>query len=125
MPDVTLFYDGACPLCSREARHYRRLLDPQQLGLTDIAAADFDARAHGLSPEAVNRSLHAKLANGQVVDGIDAFAAIWQMLPRYRPLVLLTRTPGIRQIMQAGYAVFARLRPYLPGRACPSACAPR
>lgn len=120
MPDVTLFYDGACPLCSREARHYRHLLDAQALGLVDIADAGFDATAHGLSPVAVHRSLHAKLADGRVIDGIDAFAAIWQMLPRYRPLATLTRTPGIRQLMQAGYWAFARLRPYLPGRSCPA-----
>jgi predicted DCC family thiol-disulfide oxidoreductase YuxK len=122
MPAVTLFFDGACPVCSREARHYRKILDDQQLGLVDIAAADFDARKHGLDPDAVHRSLHAKLADGRVVKGIDAFAPIWDQIPRYRWLSSLTRLPVSRQAMQLGYVAFASVRPYLPGRSCSVSC---
>lgn len=121
--ETTLFYDGACHLCSREAAHYRRLLPEDKLALINIAAENFDAAAHGLDAKAVNRTMHAQKAGGEVVTGIDAFALIWQQLPRYAWLATMTRTPGIRQSMLAGYAVIAKLRPWLPKRrACATSC---
>ena len=114
--NVELFFDGACPVCRREANHYRKQMDSDSLTLTDIAAAGFDAAAHGLDAKRVQQTIHARLPDGKVVTGIDAFAAVWSKLPRYRWLVPVTRTPGVRQLMQLGYAGFAAVRPHLPGR---------
>ena len=121
-PTITLFFDGACPLCSREAKVYRQRLPPATLGLVDIAASDFRAADFGLDAKAVHATIHAKLADGTVLTGIDAFAAIWRQIPRMRPLAALTGVPVVRQAMQLGYAAFAKVRPRLPGRRCASSC---
>lgn len=119
---ATLYYDGACPLCSREANQYRKALGASAVSFVDIAAPNFRAADHGLDPVAVQRTLHARDAEGRLHTGIDAFALVWRQLPRYRWLAKLTRTPGVRQAMQVGYAAFARVRPRLPGRRSP--CGP-
>lgn len=117
---ATLFYDGACPLCRREARQYRKAAGAERLGFVDIAGPNFDARAYGLDPVAVERSLHVVCADGRVATGIDAFGEIWRVLPRYRWLVPVVRFAPLRPLLKLGYAVFARIRPRLPGRTCPA-----
>jgi predicted DCC family thiol-disulfide oxidoreductase YuxK len=114
---LTLYFDGACPLCSREARFYGERAPLGRIAFVDIAAADFDAAAHGLNAVAIHRQIHGRTADGRLVVGIDALAQMWSLLPRSRWLAVLTRIPGIRQLMQMGYWAFARLRPHLPGRA--------
>lgn len=113
---LQIFYDGACPLCRREAAVYRRRAPADAAQFVDIAAPGFDAGAHGLDSRAVNREIHARTRDGRTVTGVDALAEMWRLLPSTRWLARLTTVPGVRQVMQAGYVVFARLRPYLPGR---------
>ena len=113
---LTLYFDGACPLCSREARYFDGRAPEGRVRFIDIAAPDFDAKAHGLDAVAINREIHGRTADGRLVVGIDALAQMWSLLPRSRWLAVLTRIPGIRQLMQMGYWAFARLRPRLPAR---------
>lgn len=112
---VTVFYDGLCPLCSREMDYYRTRVKDEPVRFVDITAPDFDARRLGLDPERVRRVMHAKVGE-DVRTGVEAFVALWQAIPRYRWLARLVRTPGIHALATAGYHVFARLRPYLPRR---------
>lgn len=118
---LTLYFDGACPLCSREARFFTGHAPEGSVRFVDIAAPDFDAPAHGLDARAVHREIHARTVDGRVVVGVDALAQMWSLVPRSRWLASMTQIPVSRQVMQAGYWVFARLRPYLPGRAASGA----
>lgn len=117
---LTLYFDGACPLCSREARFFNLKAAPGRVQFVDIAAADFDAKSHGLDPHAVHREIHGRMPDGRIVVGVDALAQMWQLVPSTQWLATLTRKPVSRQAMQAGYWIFARLRRYLPGRSGPS-----
>lgn len=113
---LTVYYDGACPLCSREIDHYRRKDTAGHLRLVDIAAPGFDAGAAGLDPVAVNKSLHVRLPGGALVTGLAAFTAIWDVLPGFGLFARAARLPLINPLLRGGYRVFAALRPYLPKR---------
>jgi predicted DCC family thiol-disulfide oxidoreductase YuxK len=115
-PRLTLFYDGACPLCSREIAHYRRRAagDPA-IDFLDITDPSFDAAAHGLDPGRVHRLMHVKVGE-EVRVGLDAFLAVWDAVPGYRWLARLARLLGVHLAMNLGYHLFARVRPWLPGR---------
>lgn len=113
---LTVYYDGACPLCSREINHYRQKDTAGRLRLVDIAAPGFDAGAAGLDPVAVNKFLHVRLPDGALVTGLLAFTAIWDVLPGFGLLARAARLPLINPLLRAGYRVFAALRPYLPKR---------
>jgi predicted DCC family thiol-disulfide oxidoreductase YuxK len=116
LPTLTLFYDGLCPLCSREIALFRRLAagDPSVV-FVDITDPSFDAPAYGLQMSSLHRVMHVKLGE-EVRTGVDAFIAIWQRIPGFGWLAWLSRIPGMRLLMKAGYAVFARIRPWLPRR---------
>ena len=111
---LTVYYDGGCPLCSREIEHYRQKDTAGRLRLVDIAAPDFDARAAGVDAQAVNKLFHVRLPDGTLVTGLAAFTAIWDVLPGFGALTRAARLPLISPLLRSGYRVFAALRPYLP-----------
>jgi predicted DCC family thiol-disulfide oxidoreductase YuxK len=119
--EVEIFYDGECPLCAREVNMLRRLDRRARILLTDIAAPGFDASALGLTQAALMASIHGRLPDGRVIEGVEVFRRAYQAIG-LRPLVALTRLPGIRQSLDAAYRVFAKNRLRLTGRCSAGHC---
>jgi predicted DCC family thiol-disulfide oxidoreductase YuxK len=115
---ATLFYDGLCPLCSREIAHYRTKFVDDAVQFVDVADPAFDAPAHGLDPVAVHKLMHIKVGD-EVRVGLAAFIALWERLPAYRWLARLAKTPGVHFLLNLGYRAFAKVRPWLPRRKGP------
>ncbi|MBS0170612.1 MAG: DUF393 domain-containing protein [Nitrospira sp.] len=120
---LTVFYDGACPLCSREIAVMKRLDRQQRLRLCDFSIPGYDAASTGLNPERLGAVIHAQWSDGTIITGMEVFHAIWQAVS-LGILAHLSRLPGIDTLMVSGYAWFARNRLWLTGRtACrSSAC---
>jgi predicted DCC family thiol-disulfide oxidoreductase YuxK len=115
---VTLFYDGLCPLCSREVAHYRKHTPEGAILFVDITEPAFDAAAHGFDLAAAHRRLHARVGD-EIVTGVAAIVAVWEAIPRYRWAARLGRLAGVSLLLSLGYAVFVRIRPLLPRRKMP------
>lgn len=113
-PTLTLYYDGLCPLCSREMAHYRkRAVGDSAIVFRDITEPSFVAAEHGLDAKRIHTVMHVK--EGEVVHtGIDAFLAIWRRIPGHGFLTWLASIPGMYWLMKLGYHAFAAIRPYLP-----------
>ena len=107
---TTMFYDGSCPLCRREVAHYRRLDQAGRVRWQDIAEDAAELTAHGIGREQAMRRLHALDAEGRLVSGAWAFAAIWRELPGYRWLARLVRTLHLLPLIDFLYRHFARWR---------------
>jgi hypothetical protein len=102
--------------------HYRaRAANTPDIAFVDITAPDFDAPAHGLDPRRIHQVMHVKVGD-EVRTGLEAFIAIWEVVPGYRWLARFANLPGAHLGMHLGYHAFARVRPYLPRRkvACDS-----
>ena len=112
---LTVFYDGACGVCSREMTHYRSIAD-QRLLFVDISAADFDAASYGKSAAEFQAMLHVRDGEGRYFTGVEAFRRLWESLPSpFYPLLSgLVGLPGIHFAARTGYALFARFRHLLP-----------
>jgi predicted DCC family thiol-disulfide oxidoreductase YuxK len=113
---LTVYYDGACHLCSREIEHYRKRDTQGRLKLVDISAPGFVAEAVGLDRVQVQKVMHVRLADGSLVTGLQAFIAIWGVLPGMGRLAKVAQQPLINPLLRGGYLAFAALRPYLPKR---------
>ncbi|MBB4267667.1 thiol-disulfide oxidoreductase DCC family protein [Roseospira visakhapatnamensis] len=96
--DLTVFYNGACPVCRTEINHYRRIDARAGLGLGwhDVSAGRGALSAHGINARAATRRLYAIDETGHLHAGVDAFVQVWRRLPRYRWLAWLVTRPGIR-----------------------------
>ena len=118
---VEVFFDGDCPLCEREIRMLRRLdRKGGHIRFTDIAAPDFDSSVYGKSWEQMMATIHARDAEGNWLEGVDVFRALYRAVGFTR-LVAASRLPGLRGLLDLGYAGFSRYRLTLTGRS--GACA--
>lgn len=125
-PDITLFYDGLCPVCAREiamlrrldARHARRLGSHEaRLGFVDIAAPAFDPSAHGLTMEQAIGTMHGVMADGSIVSGVEVFRRAYRAVG-FGWLLAWTGWPGLRAVSNLAYRGFARIRPRLSRLRC-------
>lgn len=120
---VEVFFDGECPLCTREIGWLRRLDRRGRIQFTDIAAPGFDAQAMtGLPAERLMARIHGRLADGRMIEGVEVFRRLYAAVG-FGPLVALTRLPGISHLMDAAYRWFARNRLRLTGRCDHQSCA--
>ncbi len=109
-PRPIVFYDGACPLCSREIAHYRRVDGAARLHWVDAATESQTLAEHGLDLERAMAELHVLDGNGRWQRGVDAFLVIWSHLPPYRWLARLISILGLHTPLGYVYRRFAAWR---------------
>jgi predicted DCC family thiol-disulfide oxidoreductase YuxK len=102
---LTVYYNGACPICGAEVRHYQELAIASEAPLdwVDISAEPHALEPWGIDAEGAKRRLYAAEREGTLAAGVEAFARLWERLPRYRLLARVARTPGIRPLAEALY----------------------
>jgi predicted DCC family thiol-disulfide oxidoreductase YuxK len=113
--DVEVFYDGECPLCTREIDMLRRRDDRRRIVFTDIAASGFDPASVGLDHATLMNRIHGRLPSGEIVEGVEVFRRLYTAIGFGR-LVAATRLPGISQVFDVAYNLFANNRLRLTGR---------
>jgi predicted DCC family thiol-disulfide oxidoreductase YuxK len=118
---VEVFHDGACPLCAREVGMLRRLDRHGRIRFTDIAAPGFDAAALGLPWESLIRRIHGRLPDGTFVEGLEVFRRLYAAVG-FSKLVSVSRLPGVSQILNLAYELFARNRLRVTGRCAIAGC---
>ena len=75
---LTLYYDGACPLCMAEMRNLMlRNQREQNLRFVDIAEPGFEVPA-GVTRDELASLLHAQAPDGSWLRGIDTFVAMYE-----------------------------------------------
>lgn len=82
--ELTLYHDGHCPLCAVETARLRRFDREGRLGFVDIRSDGFDARAQGLDPLAIEREIHGRRADGELVVGVPCIVAAYRLTGRRR-----------------------------------------
>ena len=109
-PLLTLYYDGGCPVCTREIGFYRRRPGAGNIRWIDLAQCTDGDLGEDLSREAAYARLHARLPDGELLSGARAFAALWQALPAFRLAGRAAALPGVVRALEWGYRGFLRLR---------------
>jgi predicted DCC family thiol-disulfide oxidoreductase YuxK len=121
--DIEVFFDGDCPLCLREVNLLRKLdKESQRIRFTDIQAADFAPASVGLTFPDLMRRIHGRLPTGELVEGAEVFRRLYAAVG-FRRAVAVSRWPGVSQLVDAGYSLFAKNRLRLTGRCTDEVCA--
>ena len=107
---LTVWYDGACPLCATEIALMRRLDARGTIDFVDVAAPDAICP---LDRAALLARFHAREADGPILSGAAAFAAMWRAVPLLRPLGLVAEFPPALWLLERAYRLFLRARPGL------------
>ena len=115
---LTVFFDGACPICVREIALMRRLDKRRRLVCCDFSRSDYDAASINISLAELGRVIHARWADGNVITGVEVFRAMWEAIG-LGFLAKLSRLPVVEPLVFRAYAWFARHRLQLTGRSNP------
>ena len=113
---VSIFYDGACPLCRREINHYRKLDQAGRVRWIDISSNPAVLQQFGLDFATAMSRLHVQDRQQTMHSGVRAFMIVWDALPYYRWLARIIRLTGTAPILEWLYVHFARWR--LARRSC-------
>ncbi len=105
---VTVWYDGACPLCIREIGLMRRLAPQGAIDFVDVAKGE--SVSCPVDRELALARLHAR-EGGEVLSGAAAFAAMWRAIPVLRPFGQLARNRIVLAGLERLYTAFLRVRP--------------
>lgn len=123
---LTIFFDGACPICRGEVRALRACDRRKVLAFVDIATEGFDACPPGTDLAALNARIHAVTGDGKVLTGLDTLLAAYNAIGLgWAVLPLRVRT--LRPVLDWGYRHFANNRHHISrvlGLQCVGACRP-
>lgn len=111
---VTVYYDGACPICVRHRRWYQRLAgkDGDTVCWFDITGQEDRLRQIGIDPHKALTELHLQDPRGRIHSELDAYIVLLKKVPLLKPLALLIGLPRIRPALARLYRrmVLRRLR---------------
>jgi len=110
LPETAVYFDGGCPICSREIGFYQRQRGADAIAWVDITRCDDAALPTGVSRSAAMARFHVTTPNG-IKDGAAGFLALWRELPRFRLIAQLLSNPPLPWLLERGYRLFLRIRP--------------
>ena len=115
-PDLTLLFDGGCPLCVREVRFLRGRDRHHRIAFVDIDASDYDPTAYAdiSYPMAMGR-IHALKSNGDVLQDVAVFREAYRLIGLgwlYAP----TRWPFVAPLANLACGFWASRRLQWTGR---------
>lgn len=104
-----LFYDGACPICSREMSYLKKRDKNNLISFVDISSPEFDPKKYNKSNDDFMKQIHARLPSGEIITGMEVFRQAYNRVG-YGWLLFPTKLPVIKQIADLCYAIFAKNR---------------
>jgi predicted DCC family thiol-disulfide oxidoreductase YuxK len=107
---LTLYYDGGCPVCTREIGFYQRRRGAERIRWVNLSQCEDSDLGADLSRDDAYVRLHARRPDGQLVSGARAFAAMWQALPAFHLAGRIAALPGMVQTLEWAYRGFLKVR---------------
>ncbi|MCX7151796.1 MAG: DUF393 domain-containing protein [Proteobacteria bacterium] len=118
---LTVFFDGACPLCEREIRAYRRWRGAEGTRWIDASRSTATEISPGLLREDALRRFHVMHADGSYASGGRAFADLWATLPGLAWIGRQFQRRPLAALLEGAYRLFLPVRPWLQRRLKPRA----
>jgi len=114
---LTVLYDGACLFCTRSAQGIQRRFGRGRVALVDFQEPGALDAYPAVTHAAAMKRMHVVTGEGRVFAGAAAVARVVASVPVVGWLAYAYYVPGIRQLADLTYALVARYRYRLSGRA--------
>lgn len=101
-----VLYDGSCPLCSREIRHYRNRKHADRLEWIDASKAYRQLEILGVDQASAMSVFHVRDDVGNWRYGADGFIYLWSQLPAYQWLAWTVDKLRLQPLLAWGYRHF-------------------
>ena len=106
-PELKVYYNSACPVCKAGIEGQMDKESSCQIRWNDVHNDTSLVEETGSELEFVRKRLHVIDENGRTYNGFDAFISIWRHSPKETWKAKLLGAPGIRQLCQVAYNLFA------------------
>ena len=107
LDNLVVLYDGSCPYCAREIKHYMRLDSTQKIHWIDVVENPDYLEMHNITWVNAMEKLHT-IENGDFIHiGVDSFIEIWRRISRYRFLSQIASFKPVYFILAKVYDHFA------------------
>ena len=118
--EITVFYDGGCPLCRREIAHYQGMRGAERVQWIDITEHRQRLKDYGIRYDQAMARFHVLDAEGAWQTGAYGFVELWMRLPALRWLAMTLQQLRLLPVIDWAYGHFARRR--LKSRCKDSVC---
>lgn len=111
---LTIFYDGVCPLCVAEMKRLAKLDKKLQLQFVDVQQPEALQAFSRISKSASLERLHGINQDGEVLQGLDVTYEAWRLVGKGW-LVAPLRWPVLSWFADKAYLWFAKHRYRISG----------
>jgi predicted DCC family thiol-disulfide oxidoreductase YuxK len=106
---LTLFYDGACPLCQAEILFLSSRNQANLLKFIDIHSDQYDPLKVGVSCEEALAAMYGQYADGTLINGPAVFPEAYRRV-NLPTLAWFFSRKTLQPALQIGYRIFAKNR---------------
>ena len=106
---LTLFYDGACPLCQAEILFLSGRNQANLLDFVDINSGRFDPQKVGVTCEAALAAMYGQFSSGKLIQGVSVFPEAYRRANLPRLAWIFSRKP-LQPFLKLAYLFFAKNR---------------
>ena len=108
--ELTIFYDGECPICSLEMSKLKLRPQAQQVHFVDYRTQDISSWP--VKFEELDYQIHGITRAGEVIKGVDVFIHLYSLMGlNFIAKVLSIKV--LRPLYDLGYVLFAKNRKLL------------
>ncbi|MCX4026757.1 DUF393 domain-containing protein [Endozoicomonas sp. SM1973] len=112
MDKIIIYYDAVCPSCQRDQQWFNHVIDKNKIEWCDINENKEALLKAGINPKEALTSLHIQLADGAIVNDIDAYIALLKLSPWLRVIAWVMNFKMIKHYLHIIYqkSVHERLK---------------
>lgn len=109
--NCTVYFDGACPICSKEIATYQRWRGAEHVEWIDASRCSPQELGSQLDRTQALAKLHVRDVSGHLTSGAAAFVVLWSHFPALAWTTRLLRKPLVIGCLDKLYILFLKLRP--------------
>ncbi len=109
-PKPKVFYDGECPMCQREIKHYQSMRGADNLEWIDITCDTERLQDYGIDYDTAMARFHVLDGKGQWQTGAYGFAELWKHLPALSGVARVVSKLRLLALIDRVYTIFASWR---------------
>ena len=102
---MKVYFNNSCKICKAEIDLYKKE-KIQEIEWIDITNNELAKKETSRNSKELLRRLHVK-ENEKVIEGAEAFLALWKKMPKYKFLYNFFKLPIIFNLFSFGYEVVA------------------
>lgn len=114
--DIAVYFDGSCPMCTKEIAYYQRLDTDKRVQWVNVAGTNPRCPV-GYDQQMLLARFHVMdLKTSQVLNGAAGFARLWREMPNpWRTVGAIASIAPVTWLLEMGYRVTLKVRPWLAG----------